>query len=734
MQLNLFDGGLSTRLAEHLIQQNEAVEFENVDSDSGILKPKKSDLPTNTEAKRSMYYFNNNWIFSDDDRDYVEFQEKLYYSTASGKAKKSSDGIVFHNLGIDKPETYASKLSESQPILSKGRIVTYKYDDPFGFRSNNNPSGKGYPFTLNSGDSFWDGETTELEVIFKRKYSTQFGYAKYTPANLDRLKGSSKFVICKTSGIISGNTDLDTTEFFVKQVGVDDDFYQYGVSVVGTFALSFSEFTVDGVCPKDKKNVKLIQKYPNYKDNIIILDKPVDITVGTSGKYQNTRIQQVDYYYPTEISRIEFYTTNPSTDPIRIMSLDPEGTYKTIASTQETDSKCYITNLVPKDIVSNLKFYITHYNSKDGTESPPSDEIKLPDLLPIQLKIGNISDPQVDRVRLYGIVGGYSQPVLIKEVYANQTSISISSQDVSNVSNQLLNSYNNLPPPEGMVYLIQANAMLFGAKDFNLHYSSIGQPNYWSPYDFITFNDRITGIGNTQNGLLVFTRSQTYIITGNSPATYSKFLLDGSQGCISHKSIKTYNNNLIWLSNESLLLSNGGLIRDISRDKLDKLSITNVYDSAIYNDIYYLATPTNTLIADMRNGLVYSYSSEIYIGLHYNRHRDSLYACLFTQQLVIVEGDKDKPKNLTYKSPKFPSGSISSVKNYKTFYVNSTGDLTLEVIVDDRILTTAQLQSGIQEVRIPNDARLGYYVQFKVTGTGILNEIEFKQEDRQNGR
>lgn len=732
MQLNLFNGGLSTRLAQHLIQQNEAVEFENVDSDSGILKPKKADLLTNTQTKRSMYYFNNNWIFSDEDRDYVEFQEKLYYSTGNGKAQKSSDGLIFHNLGIEKPKDISYKLFGDDKILASCTVVGHKYKAPYGFRSNANYEGS-TPLPLNLANSFWNGDTTELEVIFKRKHSSQFGYGKYTLDMRPRLKGSPYFVITQMNFDISlvGNDEEDI-EVFIKQLGIDDDFYAYSSSVVSQIAVGFSLINVIGCTPKDKKNIKLKDKYPSYKNNLIQLDKPTDIILATN-KHETITINPPDYFYLTELNKIEFTLLYQTTDNLRVLCKDSEGVYYTLNTTKESESKSYVTNLVPKDRTGSLNFYVTFYNSQDGTESCPS-EIQVPYLLPVEFKIDNIPDPQVDKVRLYGIVGGYSQPVLIKEIFTTQTTIIVSNKDISDIGNQLLNSYNNYPPPEGLCYLTQANAMLFGAKDFKLHYSYIGQPNYWNPYDFIAFNDRITGIGNTQNGLLVFTASQTYIITGNSPETYSKFLLDGSQGCISHKSIKYYKNNIIWLSNESLLMSSGGLIQDLSRDKLGKLDITNVYDSALYNDIYYLATPTNTLIADMRNGLVYSYSSEIYIGLHYNRHKDRLYACLFSNQLVIVEGNDNENKQLTYKSPKFPSGSISSVKNYKTFYVNSTGDLTLEVIVDDRTLTTAQLQSGIQEVRIPNDSRLGYYVQFKVTGTGILNEIEFKQEDRQNGR
>jgi hypothetical protein len=54
--------------------------------------------------------------------------------------------------------------------------------------------------------------------------------------------------------------------------------------------------------------------------------------------------------------------------------------------------------------------------------------------------------------------------------------------------------------------------------------------------------------------------------------------------------------------------------------------------------------------------------------------------------------------------------------------------------IDDELVSTATLLEGFQEIKLPQDKRLGYYIQFEVTGTGVLNEIEYKVEGRQNGK
>lgn len=98
-QLNIFNGGLSTRLAPHLININEALVLNNVDVSLGNLASLKTDKDENEVVGKSMIYFKNKWVYSANNLDYVIFQDKLYYSGET-KLQYSQDGITFRDLGV----------------------------------------------------------------------------------------------------------------------------------------------------------------------------------------------------------------------------------------------------------------------------------------------------------------------------------------------------------------------------------------------------------------------------------------------------------------------------------------------------------------------------------------------------------------------------------------------------------------------------------------------------------
>jgi len=105
MRLQVFDGGLDTRLAPELIKANEAVICENVDISSGQLAPCQ-DVGTTaitTVPKPYYYHYSKEWMQDADVRNYLEYQDKLYWTSGS-LAKKYFAGIE-QDLGIAKPGT-----------------------------------------------------------------------------------------------------------------------------------------------------------------------------------------------------------------------------------------------------------------------------------------------------------------------------------------------------------------------------------------------------------------------------------------------------------------------------------------------------------------------------------------------------------------------------------------------------------------------------------------------------
>lgn len=497
MQLNQFNGGLSTRLASHLIGANEAIVYTNVDNKYGALAPIKGNTNIGTSLFKSMVNFKATWVSFDNDTDFVEYQDKLYKSDGVNKPMKSSNGVVWQNLGINKPSQAP------------------------------------------------------------------------------------------------------------------------GVSITAAGNLS-----------------------------------------GT------------------------------------------------------------------------MQYTYTYYNSVDATESQPS--VYSPDLVCLNSRV-NITlvastDPQVDKIRLYRLGGAITTPIMVVELNNTSQTYEDNIADI-NLTNVALDSFTNAPAPTGLKYLIEAFSVFFGVLDDKLYYSDTAFPNYWNEFFFIDFPENITGLGLTQNGLLVFTKYKTYIVTGNSPSTLSKYLLNGNQGCILHKSIQYVDNTLMWLSTDGLCISTGGDIQVISRDKLDKLSIVPIA-SIVYDDVYYLAHTTGILVSDFRFGGVFRAMNTVAKG--FAIYNDTLYACI--NDLLYSVGTKALTETMVWKSPEYPDGSISNLKNYKSIYVSSTGSLTFKTYIDKLLVNTTALDSGSQEIKLPQNRRNGYTIQFEVIGTGTLTEIEYKLEGRQNGK
>ena len=500
MQLNDFTGGLNLRLAPHLIGQNEGVIYSNIDTIKGSLVPLKQDTKTSIIIAKYIVNFKDKWISSDIDTTYLEFQEKLYYTTGSGTPQKSSNGVTFQNLGIVKPG--------SKPRLSASAI----------------PS------------------------------------------------------------------------------GIFDGVYQY----------------------------------------------------------------------------------------------------------------CY-----------------TYYNNVDGTESQPSEYSNELDIIAnsISVTVTASYDSQVDKIRIYRIGNNLTTMSLVTTLSnANQTYVDI--LDDLSIDSRILDSYNNKQAPSNLKYLTEANAMFFGAVSDKLWFSEIAYVNYWSEFNYIDFDSPITGIGNTQNGLLVFTKYKTYIVTGNSPSTLSKYLLDGSQGCLSHNSIAFVKGTLIWVSSDGVCGSSGGNVEVLSRAKLGNLTITNIKDSIVWDDVYYLSYSNSTLVVDFRFGVIFS-NLDISPDSFYN-YNDQVYYSNNSELYTLFTSTEDR--SIEFKTGLLSDGSISTLKNYKNVYLNTTGALTFKTYINNELVSTKILNGGVEEIKFPQDKRLGYNIRFSFSGVGSVLEIAYAMEGRQNGR
>jgi hypothetical protein len=326
----------------------------------------------------------------------------------------------------------------------------------------------------------------------------------------------------------------------------------------------------------------------------------------------------------------------------------------------------------------------------------------------------------VDEKRLYRIGGNLSLFSLVTTL-PNATTSFVDTLADDQIDGAVNDSSDFGIPLTGLKFLIEANSSLFGVLDQRVYYTEIGLPDAWPTLNFIDFPVDVTGIGDTANGVLVFTKFITYIITGTSPSTYSKYLLSGDQGCIAFESIANLSSSLLWASTDGICASSGDAVKVITKDQLGKLLLSPVA-STVHDEVYYVAeTDGNIFALDFRYGNI---AKEFSLGVDtVVSANDTLYGWLAGELYELFAGSTNE--TIEYVSPDIVEGEYSNLKAYDTFYVRYNGLIVIEILLDNVTVLTKSLTGTkpVEQLKVPQLKQQGYRVSFKITGTGSVDEI-----------
>ena len=397
---------------------------------------------------------------------------------------------------------------------------------------------------------------------------------------------------------------------------------------------------------------------------------------------------------------------------------------------------------LPSDYAKVVYNYVyTYYDATTGRESKPSlpsiDQVNgvgttLIGALP---KSSDLTEANLTHIRVYRLGGLLTQYTLLDELaYPTTTTTPYidTKDDLDIVGNEVLDSLFNDAPISGLKYITEAYAMLFAVKDDKLYYSDIAKPYAWPATNFIDFEGDITGVGLLSVGLLVFTRYKAYIITGNSPDSFSKFLYSGSQGCVSHKSIQFVDDKLIWISEDGICATSGGEIQVVSLPMLGKISFYQIYSTAVHDNAYYISYKEGLsdymLVFDFRyNTIVKDISVP---GRHVVAKKDGLYQYYSGTLRQLFAGSTDL--EMSYKSGVLTEGEYSNYKTYKDVFIRYNGAITFKVFIDGTEINSVDLTgNNVYNLKLASGSK-GYGIEFAVTGTGIVYEIKYSIEGSQN--
>ena len=425
------------------------------------------------------------------------------------------------------------------------------------------------------------------------------------------------------------------------------------------------------------------------------------------------------------------YHTNVSAIPSKY---DGVNTYQ-LGITAPT-TKLTLTDSAVGVLSGTYTYAYTYYNSVTGVESAPNtislEAVVIDRTITVSGFIAS-TDPQVTNIRLYRIGGSLTQYTLVNEKANTTLSYVDNLADITIAGNHVLDTISSGIPPVGLKYLTSIYSMLFGSVGDKLYFSDIGSPDSWPAINFIDFDDTITGIGALTSGIIVFTKFKSYIVTGNSPENFSMYLFSGSQGCIGHRTIQAVDNSLLWVSSDGLCASTGGAIAVISMPLVGKLIFSTFYTSAVLDNVYYLsylyATEIKLLAFDFRyNRLI---REMVVLGTNIVSANDKLYQVY--QGTVRILFNATTPLSMHYKSPMYVEGSYTNYKTYKDVYIQYSGTLQFKVYIDKVLINTVNLVgTSMRNIKLGNGSK-GYGIEFEITGTGEVYQIEYTLVGRQDG-
>lgn len=637
MKIQLFDGGISRYIAPQLLELNQGVVYENIDNAVGILTPVKQALNSALAVGKFPYYFRAGaeWIASETQLSYVEFQNRLYCSDGSAPKKYAGSG-VWHRLGIAAPTSKVSLVKTDTP-------------EPL----------------------------TEVKVENK----TDIG-------------------------------DLPASELLYRIVNVANGYYSK---------------TLDVTVGASTTNTATVSTYSSYPPNYSGPPLYAQAALRMSLKYRSIKFTGLKGPIGEKAILYRLYDGKyRKLTELTSLAAEYIDSVHDISASEELDE----TKFGP---MSGVYSYVyTFYNSKDGAESAPSPVSAEIDVGAGKVTVSNLrvsTDPQVDKKRLYRVGGNVATFTLVTTLPNATTSYLDKVKDVD-LESVLLASTEYDPAPAGLKYLVEAYAMLFGAVGPKLYFTPIGVPNAWPALNFIDFSEEITGVGVVANGLLVFTKYRTYVVSGTGPSTLTKYLLSGDQGCLNHFAIANLAGSCLWPSTDGICQSNGNIPVVVTKRVLGKPKLLPL-QAVVYDEVYYLMETTGHILAidyrfkQLAKDLELSVSSLVVAN-------DVLYGYRAGTLWELFAGQDTE--TFSYKSPRFIEGRATENKVYKKVYIYSKGVIQLKVLINDEVVAQAEYTDEDAHVlQVPQEKQRGFFIQFEITGSGTVYELEYEAGARKDG-
>lgn len=375
-------------------------------------------------------------------------------------------------------------------------------------------------------------------------------------------------------------------------------------------------------------------------------------------------------------------------------------------------------------LTGTYQYVYTYYDATDGTESAPSPvsiEVVVTNKS-IDVPVIISTEAHVDNIRIYRVGGTIVEFSFVAEI-ANATATYSDSIADADLIGTLLDSDTNNPIPNNIQYFTEAYGELFGAVGDRLyHTKGVGNFNYWPATNFVKFPSTIIGITSIARGLIVWTDFETYILTGTNVNTFIQYRISDIYGCVSNTSVISLGDITLFVSKEGICSTNGSSVKLITKAKQNLLSL-DVVDSTFYGDVYYIVLSDFTVVSLDMVGLIYT---ELTLSCNAIKSIGGILYIRKASDLYIAFSDPNLVETFTYLSPLLNEGSYVLPKTYKSIFIRSKGNITVKVYIDEElVMTKSYTTTDTHELKPPQSKQRGNSIQFQITGTGTVYEIDY---------
>ena len=758
-QLNNFSGGLSKVISPNLISPNQGVIYENIDIKTGILSPSKEEVVTDIPYCRSMYYFKNKWITPlncTEEFHYVEYNDTLYCNSMNGHIFKTEDGVNWeplvitssgvapkvngsseYQIPISDSERYNRLFTTVRNILDETYVVENKAIVVY-IRDWNHSSALVVPGFHSVKIEVFDYVTLALEYTGTFP-SLSDSLARFTipilPLTLNKLYEFRLTLIGKSSYYVRSEWRTVSNTYAVPEPTTDIKLDNIVVYDAGSgINYSFIDTTEVVIATEDFYSA-------SGDRHMSTTYEAFNITTNTLDYFKTSYVDLLEHRIPVSLNpncNYKFTATHNGVNSSKSQDFT--------RATSAIGSGASVPAVVPRGGLNATYTYVyTYFKSKSGDESAPS---AVSD--PVTVVNGSVdlygilpsSTPGVDTIIIYRMGGALTSYAEVARIPNSQTSFVDTKSDLDIAGTTLTTI--GTTADINVIYISETNGMLLGAWGNKLYYSDIAFVNRWRQLSFIEYSFEITGIATNPNGILVFGRNQTYIVTGTSPESFTNFLLSSSQGCISYNSIQNWNNITTFCSFDGICISSGGdiivftepLIRDIA-------SSSDIVSSAVFENEYYLFLHNMYYILN-KTCLRAETSVKNITNSHYAKPIDRLLVGMnnevneIEKDFIVVSSDisassfpaRANRKSLRYKSPIYSESSLTLAKYWKSVVILCAGreeyKSTFGIIGDDNINFSVELYKGINEIKLPQTTLTKlFFIQFYIVGKLDIVEIRF---------